>query len=533
MTDAGKQIKSYHALAGTEPDPDWFLVAQDGNEGTAANATISVPMEDLYKAQFATATEVTVATGVLTVTLNSHKVQPESGTADDIDTISGMKTDTTLFLWPTDEGTDTLTFKHGTGNLSCLGATDLALGDGMVICHYDGTTVYVLGLAASSGISNVVEDTTPQLGGQLDVNGNAIGDGTRELITFTEDGSAVNQVNIENEATGAGPIISAAGDDANIDLNLNGKATGNVVLRDGTDVTKDLVFELAGATTAKTTTIASSQTDDRTITLPDLTGTLITDVGSANIVTLGTIATGVWQGTAINATYLDGQSGTNTGDEAAADLTTAGVIEIATGAETNTGTDATRAVSPDGLDDWTGSAQVTTVGTLAAGDVDAAVTAASLTAAGKVELLTTAEINTGTDTGRAIPIDQYVASNRNVRYIFYRIVASDTSVAADTDVGGDLEFPFTGTITEVGSFNDTPGITGTQVVDIHLNGTTIMTTDKLDTDTTEKTTRTAATAPTLTTTAITEADILTFDIDAIHSGTAALGLTIRIGVRMT
>ena len=37
-------------------------------------------------------------------------------------------------------------------------------------------------------------------------------------------------------------------------------------------------------------------------------------VGQNTITTLGTIATGTWNGTAINATYLDGQSGTNTGD---------------------------------------------------------------------------------------------------------------------------------------------------------------------------------------------------------------------------
>lgn len=49
------------------------------------------------------------------------------------------------------------------------------------------------------------------------------------------------------------------------------------------------------------------------------------------------------------ATVIGNTSGTNTGDEAAADLTTAGVIEVATAAETTTGTDATRAVSPDGL----------------------------------------------------------------------------------------------------------------------------------------------------------------------------------------
>jgi len=82
----------------------------------------------------------------------------------------------------------------------------------------------------NTGISNVVEDTSPQLGGQLDVNGQAIGDGTRELLTFTEDGSAVNHINIENQATGGGPIISTAGDDSDVDLILSPKGTGNVTI---------------------------------------------------------------------------------------------------------------------------------------------------------------------------------------------------------------------------------------------------------------------------------------------------------------
>lgn len=78
------------------------------------------------------------------------------------------------------------------------------------------------------GLNNVVEDTTPQLGGQLDVNGNALGDGTLELLTFTETASAVNHVNLTNAATGNGPTVSAAGDDTNVDLNLSAKGTGNV-----------------------------------------------------------------------------------------------------------------------------------------------------------------------------------------------------------------------------------------------------------------------------------------------------------------
>ena len=49
--------------------------------------------------------------------------------------------------------------------------------------------------------ADLVGDTTPQLGGQLDVNGNAIGDGTLELLKFSETGSAINEFTIANAAT--------------------------------------------------------------------------------------------------------------------------------------------------------------------------------------------------------------------------------------------------------------------------------------------------------------------------------------------
>ena len=165
-------------------------------------------------------------------------------------------------------------------------------------------------------------------------------------------------------------------------------------------------------------------------------------------------------------------------------------------------------------------------------DVTDIVTAASLTAAGKVELATTAEINTGTDTTRAIPVDQFVASARNVRYVLYRVIDATTDTAVATTKGGDLELPFTGTITEIGGFVDTAGTTGTMTVDCNLNGTTIMTTNKITIDTAEKSSRTAATAPALTTTAVTAGDLITIDIDATHT-TVAKGLTVRLGIRLT
>jgi hypothetical protein len=86
-------------------------------------------------------------------------------------------------------------------------------------------------------LDNVVEDATPQLGGNLDANGHGIGfdDGTgitddagNEQIVFHTTASAVNQVGIANAATGSGPQIAAEGSDTNIDLRLAPKGTGVV-----------------------------------------------------------------------------------------------------------------------------------------------------------------------------------------------------------------------------------------------------------------------------------------------------------------
>ena len=47
------------------------------------------------------------------------------------------------------------------------------------------------GLATGSAISNVVEDTTPQLGGDLDVNGNALVSTSNGNIALTPNGTGV------------------------------------------------------------------------------------------------------------------------------------------------------------------------------------------------------------------------------------------------------------------------------------------------------------------------------------------------------
>lgn len=99
---------------------------------------------------------------------------------------------------------------------------------GKLYAKNDAGTEYDLTAGAGGGISDIVDDTTPQLGGQLDVNGNAIGDGTLELLEFTETASAVNHIGIKNNTTTNAPEVQAVGDDTNIDLNLVPKGSGSV-----------------------------------------------------------------------------------------------------------------------------------------------------------------------------------------------------------------------------------------------------------------------------------------------------------------
>ena len=168
------------------------------------------------------------------------------------------------------------------------------------------------------------------------------------------------------------------------------------------------------------------------------------------------------------------------------------------------------------------------------------VATANTTTAGISELATTAEIDTGTDSTRAMPVDQFVASKRNIRWLVFNLVEAATDCATATNIAGDFVSPIAGTVLQsdttpfyLYATNSTAGTnTGTGlVVDISFNGTSIMTTNKLDFDTTEKTTTTAGTPPDLTDTTLAVGDIITIDIDSIHDGTAAKGLVLYMAIR--
>jgi hypothetical protein len=109
-------------------------------------------------------------------------------------------------------------------------------------------------------------------------------------------------------------------------------------------------------------------------------------------------------------TIVGNQSGTNTGDEAVADLTTQGVVELATVVETDTGTDATRAVTPAGL---------ATIQT----DVDA----------------NTAKVSNATHTGNVTGDVALTIANDAVTLVMMADMATDSFIGRDTATTGDPE----------------------------------------------------------------------------------------------
>ena len=116
------------------------------------------------------------------------------------------------------------------------------------------------GLASSSAISNIVEDTSPQLGANLDTNSHNIliddahfiGDENgNEQIVFQTTSSAVNQIEVTNAASGSGVQIASTGGDTNIDLKLLPKGSGKVVMDGNVGIETGVIDLKNGGTASK------------------------------------------------------------------------------------------------------------------------------------------------------------------------------------------------------------------------------------------------------------------------------------------
>lgn len=121
-----------------------------------AGITTTLPAKNLA---LTADTELTISGGVITATQTHHTIDTEETNGgdgdptDDLDTINGLVANQLYFFYPahTDR---TVVFKHGTGNLYCVGSQDITLDDSHDFVwgfSPDGTNMYVEGVHAHSG----------------------------------------------------------------------------------------------------------------------------------------------------------------------------------------------------------------------------------------------------------------------------------------------------------------------------------------------------------------------------------------------
>ena len=128
-------------------------------------------------------------------------------------------------------GSQNVVFKYASGS-----GTSATIANGKTILAFaradDGTNPNITAVEFGG---DVVDDTSPQLGGNLDTNSFMIDfdddhgirdENGNEQLQFQTTASAVNHFDITNAATGNSPTISAVGGDSNIDLTLVPKGTG-------------------------------------------------------------------------------------------------------------------------------------------------------------------------------------------------------------------------------------------------------------------------------------------------------------------
>ena len=211
------------------------------------------------------------------------------------------------FLKNATSGSQNVVFKYATGT-----GTSATVANGKTVIAYakadDGTNPNISTISLAS---DLVDDTTPQLGGDLDTNSFKIAfddahgindENGNEQIIFQTTSSAVNQFDITNAATGSGPKLQATGGDSNIDLDIEAKGTGHVTVR-GNDNPGTIQFNCENNSHGvQVKSPAHSVGSSAVLTLPSATGNII---GSGDTGTLPLAAIDIDGGTDIGADLVD------------------------------------------------------------------------------------------------------------------------------------------------------------------------------------------------------------------------------------
>ena len=213
-------------------------------------------------------TALTVVDGATTGTAQRRMIEfTGTITGNQIVTIPN-DVETFYILRNSTSGSHTVQFKYATGSGSTFTFSATDKGDKIVFAAADdGTNPNIKTLAIGTGISAVVDDTTPQLGGDLDMNGNDIVTTSNANIDLNPNGSGV--VNLVGNSTRAATLrfnedtddgsnyvelkAGTIGSNLSFTLPTADGSSGQALVTDGSGA---LSFGSAGITTGKAIAMA-------------------------------------------------------------------------------------------------------------------------------------------------------------------------------------------------------------------------------------------------------------------------------------
>jgi len=323
-------------------------------------------------------------------------------------------------------------------------------------------------LITAGGLNDIVDDTTPQLGADLEMQGFNLQEGG--VIFLKEQAEADASVAAEGQiwVDTATPNVLKFTDDADTDFTI-----ANTAMK---------LDAFAATTSAELASIISNETGSSLLVF-NTSPTLVTPVlgtpssgnltnctaypGDSSLTTTGTISSGTWEGTTVAVNQ--GGSG----------------VTSSTGTTNVVLSNSPTLVTP-------------ALGTPASG------------------VLTNA-------TG--LPLAGLLATAKQETFSF---AISDNTTALTTGTKFTWYVPYALTLTDIQASVLTAPTDATLIIDVHDAGTTIMTTDKLDIETGEFHTKDAATQPALTDTALATGAKIEFIVDQIGSTVAGAGAVVYL-----
>ena len=211
-----------------------------GTWGTKTNANLDLieqiagGFKQVSIAGGADTTALTVADGALTGTAQARMIEfTGTITGNQVVTIPN-DVQNFYILKNSTSGAYTVQFKYASGSGDTFTFSTTTKTTKLVFASGNPDTTNPKIIEIQTG-GDVVDDTSPQLGGNLDTNSFMIDfddahgirdENANEQLIFETTSSAVNHIDITNAATGAGGQIGAVGDDSNLNLKLRPKGTG-------------------------------------------------------------------------------------------------------------------------------------------------------------------------------------------------------------------------------------------------------------------------------------------------------------------